>query len=724
MAQGSDSQRFDVLLVEDNPSDTLLVAQALSGGRLNVKAHIVRHPAEAINFLRRQDLFTNAPRPDLILVDLGPTNAHGHELIGEIKMDSEIKRIPLVVLTTSRTREDILKCYDLGANCCIVRPPDWIEFERALGKAMDFWLSQSTLPSERFWSRQPRPVRLLLIEDDPAEVQSMKEMLKSEDAGASEFAVTDVGTLQAASDQLADERFDVILLDLSLPDGKGTDCLGRIRSQAPRVPILILTGDPDEAVDNSAMRQGAQDILVKGQYDAGALARAVRHAIERSGWQNSMEQLAHHDSLTRLPNRALFRDRLGQALEQARRTNKALAVLFLDLDRFKTINDTLGHPVGDLLLECVAKRLKAAVRASDTVARVGGDEFTLLLPDITALERVFVVGDKILSAVRAPYLIGPHQITSSASIGASLYPGDGEDADTLLKHADAALNRAKQQGRNVLEFHSRPGGGRFTGRGALAEGLREAVGNHQFVLHYQPTIDTHGQVVGMEALVRWRHPEWGLIYPMQFIPVAEDTGMILDIGEWVLRSACTDRRSWQNGNGSRPPKVSINLSSRQLYQGRFLVDSLARALSDNRLEPACLGVEVTENSLVQDESVAMQTLHEVSDMGVSIALDDYGTGYSSLARLKRFPIKSVKIDRSFIHNIPAGTDEANLVTAMIGMGHGLKLAVTAEGVETSDQMTFLVDKGIDEMQGHFIGKPIPAEACPALLASGPPPRAS
>lgn len=719
MPPGTSDQAFDILLIEDNPADTLLVTQALAGGRLQIKAHSVRQPSEALAFLRSEDPFTDSPRPDVILLDLSSTSLHGHELIGEIKMDSDLRRIPLVVLTTSRNREDVQKCYDQGANCCIVRPPDWNDFERTLGKTMEFWLSQVTLPSERFWARQPEPVRILLIEDNPADARWVKEMLKEGDPEGVGFAVTVAGTLQAGTEQMDSERYDAVLLDLSLPDGKGPDCLGRISTQASRVPILVLTGNKEDAIAKSAMRQGAQDFLVKGQCDAKSLTRAVQHAIDRSGWRNYMDKLAHHDALTKLPNRALFRDRLGMALEQARRNNKALAVLYLDLDRFKTINDMLGHSVGDLLLECVAKRLRAAVRASDTVARVGGDEFTLLLPDITALERVFVVGDKILSAVRAPYLIGPHQVQTSASIGASLFPGDGEDADTLLKNADGALNRAKQQGRNVLEFHSRPGGSRFTGRGALAEGLREAVEKSQFVLHYQPTVDAHGQVVGMEALVRWRHPEWGLLYPLQFIPIAEDTGMILDIGEWVLNSACTDRQSWHDGNETPTPRVSINLSNRQLYQGRFLVDSLARALSEYRLDPACLEVEVTENSLAQDEAVARQTLQDVKDLGISIALDDYGTGYSSLARLKRFPIHSVKIDRSFIHNVSTGSDEADLVTAMIELGHGLKLNVIAEGVETSDQMSFLVGKGIDAMQGHYIGKPIPAGECQGLLDLGP-----
>lgn len=718
MAPATGVPSFDVLLIGDNPADTLLAMEAIGEIRPNLKALSLRHAAEALAFLRREDPFTNAPWPDLILVDLNPETASGCEIVGEIKRNPAFRRIPVVVLTKPEAPDVVLKCYDLGANCCIARPAGWDEFKRTIGKTVDFWLAQSALPSERFWSHQPAPTRLLLIEDNPADVRWVKEMLKEGAKGEAEFAVTEAETLHAGMEHLDRGEFDAVLLDLTLPDAHGENTLGSLDPRTSRVPVLFLTGNPDDALTGDAMRQGAQDLLVKGEFDATALVRAVRHAIERSRWHNYLDHLAHHDSLTRLPNRTLFQDRLAHALEHARRNRQALAVLFMDLDRFKTVNDTFGHKIGDLLLECVAERLKAVVRASDTVARVGGDEFNLLLPDVGGLEHVLLVGDKILAAVRAPYLIGPHQVATSASIGASIYPGDGEDAEALLKHADAAMYRAKQQGRNALELHSRPAPGRFTRRGALAHGLQHAIEKQQLVVHFQPMIDTHGHVISMEALVRWRHPEWGLIYPLQFIPLAEDTGVILDIGQWVLRSACSDRHSWQNG-GARRPRVSINLSHRQLYQGRFLVDSLARALSENGLEPTCLEVEVTENSLVQDESVAVQTLREVSNMGVFVSIDGYGSGDLSLARLKRFPIHSVKIDRSFIHNVPVGADEATLVTAIIAMGHGLKLHVTAVGVETREQMTFLVDKEIDELQGDYIGKPVAAGACPALLASGP-----
>ncbi|OLC55154.1 MAG: hypothetical protein AUH92_02750 [Acidobacteria bacterium 13_1_40CM_4_69_4] len=711
---GDGSRAFDILLVEDSRAETRLALEAHKEPRLDLRAHAVRDGAKALSFLRREHEYANAPRPDLILLDLNHPGLDGRELLTEIKGHSDLRRIPLAVLTTSRSREDVLQCHDLGANCYIAKPSGWEEFTRVISKTVSFWLGHSALPGDKSRSARGDPIRVLIIDDNPADVRLVKEMLREQ--GPDEFVVSEAGTLRDGLQRMERETFEAVLLDLSLPDGSGAVTLGHVFPGASRVPILVLTGSADETMGASALRQGAEDFLVKGDFTGAALARAIRHAMERSRWRKYLDHLAHHDSLTKLPNRTLFHDRLSQALEGARRNQEAVAVLFMDLDRFKEINDTLGHAVGDAVLECAAERLKLAVRGSDTVARVGGDEFALLLPEVGSFDDVVLVGDKILSALRAPFLIGPHRVGTSASIGASVYPNDGEDAEALLNHADAAMYRAKQQGRNSLEFHSRPTGGRLTGRGALAQGLREAIDRQQFVLHYLPMIDAHGQVVSLEALIRWRHPDWGLIYPLQFIPMAEETGLILDIGDWVVRSACRDRRRWQEG-AALPPRVSVNLSLRQLYQGRTLVESLSRALAENGLDPRCLEVEVAEKALAHDETVAVQTLRDLADLDVSIALDDYGTGYSSLSRLKRLPIRRVKIDRSFIHNVPVNQDDAALVTAMIGMGHGLKLSVVAEGVETGEQMSFLVRQQIDHLQGHYVGRAVPAESCAALLAA-------
>ena len=494
-SRGDGRRAFDILLVEDSPAETRLALEALEEPRLGLKAHAVRDGAEALSFLRREDEYANAPRPDLILVDLKLPKLGGRELLTEIKRHTDLKRIPLAVLSPSRAEEDVLKCFDLGANCYIARPSGWEEFTRVISRTVSFWRGHSTEPEEKSRSAGADPIRVLMVEDNPADVRLVKEMLREQ--GPDDFVVTEARTLHEGLQRMGRETFDAVLLDLSLPDGNGADTLGHVIPQASRAPILVLTGSADETMAASALRQGAEDFLIKGEFDGASLARAIRHAMERSRWRKYLDHLAHHDSLTKLPNRTLFHDRLSQALEGARRNQQAVAVLFMDLDRFKENNDTLGHAVGDAVLECTAERLKLSVRGSDTVARVGGDEFALLLPEIRSFDDVVLVGDKILSALRAPFLIGPHRVGMSASIGASVYPNDGEDAGALLKHADAAMYRAKQQGRNFLEFHSRPTGGRLTGRGALAQGLREAIDKQQFVLHYLPMIDAHGQVGGV-----------------------------------------------------------------------------------------------------------------------------------------------------------------------------------------------------------------------------------
>src|SRR2546425_8739218 len=380
MFAGDADRSFDVLVVEDNAADVRLALEALSETKLDIRPHTVRDGAEALTFLRREGPHSRAPRPDLILLDLNLPKKDGREVLQQIKAQPELRSIPIAVLTTSRASDDVARCYDAGANCFIAKPADWDAFVRVIGRTVTFWLRHATLPTRKRPALRPDPIRVLLIEDNPADARLVQEMLR--DAGGTDYALTIAATLRDGIERLQKNDFDTVLLDLSLPDGQSVETLGSVRSQEPRKPILVLSGSTDQVLSTNAMRQGAEDFLVKGQFDGPALTRAVRHALERSHWRNYLDHMAHHDSLTKLPNRTLFQDRLGQALEQARRNKKGLAVLFLDLDHFKSVNDTLGHTVGDLLLECAAERLRSSVRASDTVARVGGDEFTLLLPHI------------------------------------------------------------------------------------------------------------------------------------------------------------------------------------------------------------------------------------------------------------------------------------------------------------------------------------------------------
>ena len=435
----------------------------------------------------------------------------------------------------------------------------------------------------------------------------------------------------------------------------------------------------------------------------------VADISDRKRAEEQIEFHAYHDVLTHLPNRKLFTDRLSQNLTHARRSGKSLAVMFVDLDHFKAINDTLGHTAGDELLLEMARRLKDCVRADDTVARLGGDEFTIVLSELRHPEDAITVADKIITAVQKPLLIAGMPIDVSASIGIALYPVDGNDPESLLRNADSAMYRAKEAGRNTYQLCTDEMKGRAVERLSLETKLRRAIQEQQLVLHFQPQLNlTDGVVIGAEALLRWNDPERGLVYPGSFIPVAEESRLILPIGEWVLRTACTQMRAWRD-SGLELPRVSVNLSARQ-FQQQDLVDSVRRVLEDTGLEAKRLEVEITETTAMANAEDTVETLHALRELGVSISIDDFGTGYSSLNYLKRFPLTCVKIDGSFVRDLTRNEGDAAIVSAVIAIARSLKLRVIAEGVETEEQVTFLRRRRCDAAQGYYFSRPVPAEA--------------
>ncbi|GET43359.1 bifunctional diguanylate cyclase/phosphodiesterase [Microseira wollei] len=423
--------------------------------------------------------------------------------------------------------------------------------------------------------------------------------------------------------------------------------------------------------------------------------------------EDTLRHQASYDILTGLPNRLLFNDRLGLALANTHQKGEILAVLFLDLDGFKKINETLGHGVGDRLLQDVAQRLKKCLRESDTIARWGGDEFTLLLSPIVCAESAAQIAQGILSVFNLPFQIeGKGEFYIKASIGIALAPYDGEDAETLLKNADAAMHRVKQQGRNNYQLYTPSIGTQALEKMVLENNLYKALEREEFLLHYQPQIDLKtGKIVGMEALLRWQHPEQGLIPPNRFIPLAEETGLINPIGEWALRTACAQNKAWQLA-GLPPLRMAVNLSARQFMQ-QNLSEKIAQVLEETGLEPRYLEIEITETTAIQDIDFTISVLQTLKNMGIYISMDDFGTGYSSLSSLKRFPLSTLKIDRSFI-------DDAPIIKAVIALGHGLNLKVIAEGVETPGQLEFLREVKCDDVQGYFLSKPLAAEAAANL----------
>lgn len=471
------------------------------------------------------------------------------------------------------------------------------------------------------------------------------------------------------------------------------------REQQIRVDGANLT-----ATENQLMRvRQANENLVIATIESQTLVDQIQLA------NSQMDHLVHHDVLTDLPNRTLLLDRLNQAIEMVRRQGKQLAVMFMDLDHFKHINDSLGHAVGDQLLQSVTKRLLACVRQSDTISRQGGDEFLLLLPTIEQAEDAALSAQKMLMALVPPHLIEQHDLHIGISIGISVYPDDGHDAETLIKCADTAMYYAKENGRNNYKFFEQSMNVRAVQRQSIEASLRRALERQEFVLHYQPKINLEsGLMVGVEALIRWHHPERGLLPPKQFIPIAEDCGLILPIGRWVLREACRQGQAWQRA-GLRPIMIAVNTSALEFRAPDF-VDNIRATLAETGLKATCLELELTESVLMRDAEATNNMLHALAELGIKLTVDDFGTGYSSLSYLRRFPIDTLKIDQSFVQRVTSNPSDASLVSAVINMGKSLHQRVMAEGVETAEQHAFLLAEQCDEGQGYYYGQPMMAEA--------------
>jgi diguanylate cyclase (GGDEF)-like protein/PAS domain S-box-containing protein len=446
----------------------------------------------------------------------------------------------------------------------------------------------------------------------------------------------------------------------------------------------------------------------------GGIVAIVRDISERKLAEERMLHLAHHDTLTGLPNRSLIGDRLDMTIAQAQRSGGAVAVAFIDLDGFKLVNDGLGHNAGDELLKVVAERMSGCLRAGDTVGRFGGDEFVLVLTEPDDGAAAASVLERVRETVLKSIMLGGQEVQVSCSIGVAVYPDDGADAGTLLMHADTAMYRAKELGKNNCQFYTRGMNASIEEKLVLLEGLRGALDDDQFRLVYQPKVDLRtGRVFGVEALVRWEHPEHGCIGPDRFIPLAEESGMIVALGEWVLQTACRQNRAWQDA-GLAPLRISVNVSPRQFEEQR-LVERVALALSQSGLAPEWLELEVTEGVIMRDLQQAVDKMAAVRAMGVSLSIDDFGTGYSSLSALKSFPISTLKIDKSFVRDLGCSEGDEAIASSIIGLAHRLKLRVIAEGVETEQQRSFLRENGCDEMQGYLFSRPLPAEQLRQLL---------
>ena len=471
-----------------------------------------------------------------------------------------------------------------------------------------------------------------------------------------------------------------------------------------------------EAVDQVAKGDYEQFIDVSDKSEIGRISNRFNEMISfiREA-KDKIQYQALHDPLTGLPNRAFLRERLMRQIEEARASEQQVAVMFLDLDRFKYINDTLGHSVGDSCLKEVTARLETCLRKKDLLARVGGDEFVALLPGFKHFDEIQHIPQQILKVFEAPFLSECYELYLTTSIGIAIFPDDGEDLETLIKNADMAMYRAKEYGRNNYQLHTAAMNNAAAERMTIETNLRKALERDEFQLYYQPKVDLETRrVIGMEALIRWMHPEWGMVSPAKFIPVAEDTGLIMPIGEWVLRTACAQNKRWQN-EGHPPLRVSVNLSALQ-FQRPHLAEQVANVLQETELEPEWLEIEITESILMDNTEAIINTMEELKGLGVHLSIDDFGTGYSSLSYLERFPIDSLKIDQSFVRPIENEESEALIAKAIISLGHSLNLEVIAEGVETVGQMEFLRTQQCDTVQGYLFSKPIPPDEFIDFLA--------
>ncbi|MGH7539640.1 MAG: EAL domain-containing response regulator [Gemmatimonadota bacterium] len=499
---------------------------------------------------------------------------------------------------------------------------------------------------------------------------------------------------------------------MQIPGFSGIEALRVVRERGIDVPFIFVSGTIGEDTAVDAMRSGAQDYVMKGNLRrlGPAIQRELEEAVVRRARRRAEQRLhylAHHDALTGLPNRLLFMDRLQQALYDAERHDRLVAVAFVDLDRFKTVNDTLGHAVGDRLLEAVALRLSACVRSGDTVARLSGDEFTLVLADMAHPEDAASEAQKILDSLTLPFRIDDRELYIGASLGITLCPLDAGDPESLLRYAVSALHQAKRQGRNNFQFFTQAMGELAAESLALEHDLRRDIERGEFELHYQPIVETGARrIVPLEPQLRWERPGHGAIEPSSFIPLAEEIGLIVPLGDWVLEHACYQAALWLRDGISTVP-IAVNISAVQFRRGD-LAELVQAALEAAGLPGSALAIELTETALLDDPQLTTDALARLRHLGVQVSLDDFGTGYSSLAYLNRLPLDHLKIDRSFIQHAPDRSDATAIASAIIAIGRRLGLGVVAEGVETERQAEFLSAEGCDLMQGYLFGRPLPA----------------
>ncbi len=642
-----------------------------------------------------------AHAPDIILTDMNMPVMDGVRMAKEIKLLN--KEAKIIVISAHNDTGHILDAIDIGINHYVLKPLNHAKLQAVIEQCM----------TSIKWERQLREQEKFIRKLSRAVEQSPVAIIITDTSGTIEYVNPRFTQLTGYTfEEAIGKKPQILKSGETAPDeyrklweivSGGGEWRGEFHNRKKNGELLWVSASI------SPITNGDEQIthFIAFQEDI----------TERKRAEETIKQMAYYDTLTGLPNRLLFNELMHLALAQAHRHSRPLAVLFLDLDRFKDINDTLGHTVGDQLLQAAAQRLKECCRRDlDTVARRGGDEFIILLPDIDDVQEAVRVAQKIIDAFTRVFVLPDGELFISTCIGISIYPNDGSDTETLIKNADMAMYRAKEQGRSRYHLYTSSMDEQAFHRLTMENSLRKALQREEFSLYYQPKVNIKtGKIVCLEALVRWENPELGLVQPKQFIPLAEDTGLIVPLGEWVLRTACAQNKTWQLLNYP-PMRVAVNFSPRQFQQPK-LADMVEQILGDADLAPCWLELEVTENIMLQNVDKTIQTLNRLSSLGIHISIDDFGTGYSSLSYIKKLPIQTLKIDRSFVNDINTNTDDEAIAVAVITMAQSLRLNVIAEGVETLEQMKLLDDLNCPEMQGYFFSKPLPAAEMTALLSN-------
>jgi diguanylate cyclase (GGDEF)-like protein/PAS domain S-box-containing protein len=703
----SDNPIKTVLLVEDNPGDARLLREMFNDGDAGGTELVhVDSMKEAERYLAEHPV-------DIILLDLGLPDAQGLEAVRRAQVAAP--RIPLVVLTGLDDETLAAKALQEGAQDYLVKGQivsgsDQVE-TRGLPRALRYAIERKTMEEALFVEKERAEVTLNSIGDAVActDMAGNLTLLNAVGEKLTGWSWAEAAGRPAAEILRIKNSENLETIPDPMEIAAGQDLAGRL----PRNSILIRRDgfeipieDLVAPIHNRDGRVTGAVIVFRDVSTARAMALQITHSAE-------------HDFLTGLPNRLLLRDRISQAIALAQRHGNRVAVLFLDLDGFKHINDSLGHSTGDKLLQSIAKRLVECVRGADTVSRQGGDEFVVLLSDVAHADDAAITARRMLKAVEETHCVDQRDLHVTASIGVSVYPDDGLDAESLIQNADTAMYQAKENGRTSYEFFKPAMSVRAVERQFIEENLRRAVEREEFVLHYQPKINlSSGRITGAEALLRWTHPARGAVTPAQFIPIAEACGLILPIGAWVLREACKQAQAWRDA-GLPPITMAVNVSAMEFRDEHFL-QGLSSVLGDTGFDPRFLELELTESVLMKRPGYTATILPALKEMGISVALDDFGTGYCSLSYLRKFPVNTLKIDQSFVRQIGAGGGDTPLVTAVIAMARSLKLRVVAEGVETLEELLFLRAQRCDEAQGFYFSRPVLPDEFAKLLESGIP----